>query len=166
MLFWYLITNFVVIHGIYQCETDERLPTWAPPDIPMAQTCYGVWNAGNCNLPEITGYCCASCPEACESQCRYRCDVDFRVPSGSSGGATHSCFNQAQWGKCGRPWMIGYCCQSCNEACQCNQFNCNADIPPSSTFSCAQQKDWGKCGQSWMIGYCCTSCPQACQSKC
>ena len=159
MLFWYLVINFVVIHGIYQCGDDETSPTY-----PFL--CYFVWNAGDCDLPAHTGYCCNSCPDACKSQCLNQCDVDFRVPSPLENGYTHSCDNQVEWEKCGELWMKGHCCKSCNEACGCNQFECNSDIPPSIKYSCIEQKDWSQCGQAWMDGYCCTSCPQACQPIC
>eukprot|EP01084_Bolivina_argentea_P285415 489441_1 len=158
MLFWYLIIHIAVIHGVggtNDCENDERPYNW------VWVTCDGVKRAGNCHIPEISGFCCISCPEACRPQCVHRCDVDFRPDS------RYTCAQQANWEKCGELWMNGHCCISCAEACDhCQQFKCNTDIAPSIAYTCAQQAAWGKCGEPWMTGYCCTSCPQSCQPPC
>ena len=95
----------------------------------------------------------------------FDCTSDIHPP-----GNSHTCNQQANWGKCGESWMWGWCCLSCPQSCdtQCtnSQWQCNSDIPPTAQYTCTQQAGWGKCGENWMWGYCCQSCPQSCDSQC
>jgi mannan endo-1,4-beta-mannosidase len=67
----------------------------------------------------------------------------------------YTCQQQAEWGKCGEPWMQGHCDTACGRC--STQGSCN-DSPPSSDYTCQQQAEWGKCGEPWMQGFCESVC--------
>jgi len=101
--------------------------------------------------------------------------VDVPVPG------PYSCAQQAGWGKCGEPWMQGFCQQTCNTCPAARSStplpsNAVSESPPAYTattlpdtavahcgcrlrrceyswqpYSCAQQQGWGKCNASWML---------------
>ena len=63
--------------------------------------------------------------------------------------STYTCEEQASWGKCDEPWMMGLCNKSCGR--------CDAQ-----SGSCAALAEAGHCTQPWMQGYCqrtCERCP-------
>jgi hypothetical protein len=68
---------------------------------------------------------------------------------------TNSCAQQKEWGKCGEPWMQGFCCATCFN---CQGNGCCVDTPPDPRYSCAEQHSWDKCTETWMQGYCCSTC--------
>ena len=53
-----------------------------------------------CDTPE-------DCPQALCGE-----DADTRPPG--EGVAAYTCSQQREWGKCGEPWMAGYCCRTCH----------------------------------------------------
>lgn len=68
----------------------------------------------------------------------------------------HSCAEQSTWGKCGEPFMQGFCDNSCG---RCGAPPCT-DLAPPDGGSCAAQRSWGKCDAEWMRqgGYCRRTC--------
>ncbi len=80
-------------------------------------------------------------------------------------GSDYTCAQQAQWGKCGEPWMADFCDASCGRCDQAGDATpadpapavCT-DIAPDDDYTCAQQAEWGKCDESWMDGYCDATC--------
>eukprot|EP01084_Bolivina_argentea_P296645 510927_1 len=90
----------------------------------------------------------------------------FDCTSNISPETAYTCLQYKSWSLCNEAYMIGYCCTSCPEACNClnngNSYDCTSDISPHQDYTCGQYQSWGDCNKQWMIGLCCTSCPEGC----
>jgi mannan endo-1,4-beta-mannosidase len=72
---------------------------------------------------------------------------------------TFTCGEQVGWGKCGEPFMAGYCDRSCGRCVGIgNAAEPCSDVAPGPEFTCEQQAGWGKCDEPWMDGLCALSC--------
>jgi hypothetical protein len=97
---------------------------------------------------------------------KHTCETHFSggvtTGGGTSGGACsdtppdsrYTCQQQADWGKCGEPFLQGFCNKTCG---RCSASTCG-DTPPDSRYTCQQQASWGKCGEAFMQGFCSKSC--------
>ncbi|MFT7625667.1 MAG: hypothetical protein ACI9WU_004858 [Myxococcota bacterium] len=82
-------------------------------------------------------------------------------------GSDYSCLKQADWGKCGEPWMDGFCDQACGRCTLDTDVDDTpascTDIAPDGGYTCQEQADWGKCGEPWMDGLCDATCGRCSQ---
>ena len=111
----------------YQCKADIR-----PPGCTTTCEQRAKWN--QCGQGWMEGYCCDSCPQACDDKCtnqKYQCDSD-NPPS-----AKYSCQQIARYGLCNSYYfnVEGYCCQSCPTSCneQCRSDYYQPDPTPIPT---------------------------------
>eukprot|EP01025_Chloroclados_australasicus_P054054 TRINITY_DN6403_c0_g3_i2.p1 TRINITY_DN6403_c0_g3~~TRINITY_DN6403_c0_g3_i2.p1 ORF type:complete len:2015 (-),score=226.42 TRINITY_DN6403_c0_g3_i2:1689-7733(-) len=76
-------------------------------------------------------------------------------------GENADCWQQQQWGKCERKWMLSgsFCASTCNYC----ELEC-IDIQPDLQYTCEQQKLNGQCNSDFMVrnGFCKKTCGRCC----
>eukprot|EP01084_Bolivina_argentea_P128024 226364_1 len=116
-------TTGTAVVTLENTANDTNICTDNIPPPPGEYTCNQQYTWGKCEEDWMSGYCCMSCPHACE--CHNDSTLTYHpydCTENISPSDEHSCIQQASWSKCGEDWMKGHCCISCPEACGCESY--------------------------------------------